>query len=657
MSERDDDRFRPRLRPPQDRGAGRSDRFVNRVLKAASKAGPLSREGARGPSGSVGAKFGRGVVAARLVAGSQGPRSRRVTVKIRLVKVGMSGRPALQAHLRYIERAGVTPEGGPGQAYGPTTESADTDAFADSCVGDRHQFRFIVAPEEATALGDLKPYTRGLMGRVEQDLATRLDWVAVDHWDTDNPHTHVVIRGKDEAGRDLVIARDYISHGLRARASELATELLGPRSDREIRAGLDREVTAERWTGLDRTLQRLATAGRVDLGQVSGETTDRFRRSLLVGRLQKLTTLNLAHATEPGAWRLEPDAESTLRALGERGDIVRTMQRALGAGRTAYAAFDPSTAAQPVTGRIAAKGLADEHHDRGYLVLDGVDGRAHYVRLPPTVDRGDLPLGGIVSVRARTGPRLADQAIAALARDGIYQPAEHLAVASADRRSGQDPTEFVAAHVRRLEALRRAGVTERLPDGSWRVPQDLAVQGERFDQRRGGRVAVELQSALPIERQVRVIGATWLDRELIAGSGGFAVQGFGGEVRQALTARGAFLIDQQLAERRGSQLVVARDVLTTLRDRELAGVGDRLAANTGRFYRPLRNGQAVGGIYQQRLQLASGQFAVLDDGQGLSLVPWRPVLASRVGQVLSAVVRGDHVTWQFGRSHKLSPER
>lgn len=654
MSERDDDRFRPRVGRSRARGTGASSRFVNRVLKAATKAGPLSREGVLRVSGGPGAKFGRGVVAAHLAAARQGPRSRRVTVKIRLVKVGMSGRPALQAHLRYIERAGVSPEGAPGKVYGAATNSADTDAFAERCVGDRHQFRCIVAPEEATALGDLRTYTRGLLGRVEQDLATGLDWVAVDHWDTDNPHTHLVIRGKDQTGRDLIISRDYISHGLRARASELATEWLGPRSDREIRAALDREVTAERWTGLDRTLQRLATDGRVDLSRIAGETTDRHRRALLIGRLQKLTGLKLAYATEPGAWRFEPDAERTLRALGERGDIVRTMQRALGAGRATYTVFDPSSAAQAVTGRIVAQGLADEHHDHQYLVVDGVDGRAHYVRLPPNIDGSDLPLGGVVSVSARAGPRPADQTIAALATDGIYRPAQHLAVASADRRSGQEPAEFVAAHVRRLEALRRAGITERLPDGNWRVPPDLAVLGERLDRRRG-RVAVELQSALPLERQVRIIGATWLDRELIAGSGGVAVQGFGGEVRQALAARADFLVEQQLAERRGSRLVVARDLLSTLRDRELAGAAEQLAANTGRVYRPLRNGQTVGGIYRQRLQLASGQFALLDDGQGFSLVPWRPVLTSRVGQSVSAVVRGEQVTWRVGRSLGLSP--
>ena len=102
------------------------------------------------------------------------------------------------AHLRYIQRDGVTPEGEPGAAYGATEDRADAEAFEARGREDRHQFRFIVSPEDAAELGDLRGFTRDLMGRMEGDLGTRLDWVAVDHFDTDNPHSHVVLRGVDE---------------------------------------------------------------------------------------------------------------------------------------------------------------------------------------------------------------------------------------------------------------------------------------------------------------------------------------------------------------------------------------------------------------------------------------------------------------------------
>ncbi len=150
--------------------------------------------------------------------------SRRATVKVRLVYLQQASGRSTVAHLRYIEREGVGRDGEPGHAYGPTTDEADTAAFEERGRGDRHQFRFIVSPEDAEQLEDLRTYTRHLMQRMEADLGTRLDWVAVDHWNTDNPHTHVVLRGKDDTGKDLIISQQYITRGMRERAMELATE-------------------------------------------------------------------------------------------------------------------------------------------------------------------------------------------------------------------------------------------------------------------------------------------------------------------------------------------------------------------------------------------------------------------------------------------------
>lgn len=650
MTERDDDRFRPKLRPPRDRGNGEPIRFVSRVLKAASRAGPPGAKGRRRP----GVFIGRGVVAARLAMARSRVGQRRVIVKVRVVRLGAGGLKSSRTHLRYLERAGVSREGEPGQAYGPLTEAADTAEFSAAGAGDRHQFRAIVAPEDATEIGDLHGYTRRLLTRVEQDLGTRLEWIAVDHWDTDNPHTHIVIRGRDESGGDLVISREYISHGLRVRATELATEWLGPRSEAEIQASLTREISQDRWTSLDRSLQQLAQDGHVDLRVVPAEAVGRFRRSLMIGRLQQLGQMGLAREATPSVWTIEPRAEQTLRDLGERGDIIRTMQRAFGNERREFAFFDSAAAAQPVVGRIAAKGLADELQDRGYLIVDGLEGRAHHVALPARIDLSELPVGGIVAIRVRDGVRSSDQTIAALATDGHYRTARHLTVARLSARPGQDPDAFVAAHVRRLEALRRAGIVERVADGVWRVPPDLPERGRLFDRRDGGAVEVELKSVLPAERQVRVIGATWLDQQLVTGGAGIGTQGFGAEVRSLLAARGAFLVEQQLAQYQGDRLVLARRAVATLCQRDLAVGAAKIAAEIGRGYQPFREGQAISGTYRRALWFASGQFAVLEGGRGFSLVPWRPVLAGREGQAMSAIVRGDSVTWHLGRQRTVS---
>jgi len=130
----------------------------------------------------------------------------------------------------------------PGERYATVPyvrpDAADERAFAERCRDDRHHFRFIVSPEDAAKLHSLRTFTRELMADAERDLGTRLDWVAVDHWNTDNPHVHVLIRGRADDGKDLVISRDYISRGVRHRAAERVTLELGPRSEHEIRSAL-----------------------------------------------------------------------------------------------------------------------------------------------------------------------------------------------------------------------------------------------------------------------------------------------------------------------------------------------------------------------------------------------------------------------------------
>ena len=649
MSRSDDDRFRVRPGTPKQRG----DRFITQVLRQASKAGAKATPKAASKAGrQPGARLGRGHVAARFAGARLAPNARRVAIKARLVNLAKAGARSTAAHLRYIEREGVDRQGGRGRAYGPTTDAADLDAFKERSQDDRHQFRLIVSPEDAGQLDDLRTYTRHLMARMEADLGTRLEWVAVDHWNTDNPHTHVVLRGKDDTGKDLIIARDYIAEGMRMRASDLATEWLGPRTELEIQRGMAREVDQERWTSLDRTLQREAVDGLLTPQALAQPRLQR-QRQMIIARLQRLQRMGLVTEQQPGTWAIHADAEPTLRALGERGDIIRTLQWAMGGRQRELAVFEPGEEARAIVGRVADKGLADELYDKGYLVIDGTDGKAHYVALPPRTELEQFPAGAVVEVKGTTEVRAADCTIAALAVDGLYRTDQHLALAQA--APGRDPAEVVAAHVRRLEALRRAGIVERIAEGIWQVPPDLPDRGRQHDaQRLGGGVAVDLKSHLPIERQARVIGATWLDQQLIGGGQGLGELGFGSEVRSALQQRADFLAEQGLAERRGQRVVLARNLLATLRGRELAKAAEGIAAETGLEHRPVADGQRVAGTYRRSIQLASGRFAVLDHGLGFSLVPWKPVIEQRLGQQIAATVHGSGLSWEIGRKQGQS---
>lgn len=317
-------------------------------------------------------------------------------VKVRIAKLRAGNLAAPRAHLRYIQRDGVDRNGEPGKLYSAELDEADGRAFVDSCDGDRHQVRIIVSPDDGDKLEDLKPFVRDLMQRMERDLETSLDWVAVDHYNTGHPHSHIVIRGKDEDGHDLIIARDYISHGIRQRANELLTLELGPEDEFEQQLKLVREVAADRFTRLDRSILKLVDQGYLVVSSLPPQEPQAHAAHMR--RLKHLSELGLAVEPQTGVWEIAPDTEVKLRSLSQRQDIIATMQRAMrqaGIDRPAgsFAIFCAEATKRPVVGRLVALGLTDEISDRHFLAVDGIDGRVHYadigrVRLEALPERG-----------------------------------------------------------------------------------------------------------------------------------------------------------------------------------------------------------------------------------------------------------------------------
>lgn len=577
MSGEDDFRIRPgRIRSTR---AQQTRPFIAQALAAAQRAGGRVSRSGKISSGNR-SRFGRGqratVQANRLLTN----RSRNTVIKTRVVRHTARSAP-LNAHLSYLQREGVTRDGEKAKLFGPETEAADAKAFAERTQDDRHHFRFIVSPEDATEMSDLKTFARELMGQMETDLGTKLDWVGVDHWNTDNPHVHIILRGRTDDGQDLVISRDYIKEGMRARAQDLVTQELGPRTDHEIRRNLERQIDAERWTNLDRQLARDSyRTGVVDLAPLPDRQPDEFH-AMKVGRLRKLETLGLADQVGPGQWVVSENAEATLRELGERGDIIKRIHRGLTErgiqrGAASYVLAGESLD-DPVIGRLVDRGLDDELKGTAYAVVDGTDGRTHHIKLPDLDAAGDSAPGSIVELR-------------------------------------------------------------------------------KFDNAQGRRrVALAVRSDLEIERQVHATGATWLDRQAIArdpvalGGGGF-----GAEVRHAMDRRAEHLVGQGLAERQTRGVSFSPGLIDTLRQREVDALGEKLAAETGRQFSKAAAGEYVAGTYRQRFALASGRFAMIDDGLGFQLVPWSPSIERQIGQHVSGVSRGaGGVDWSFGRNRGL----
>jgi hypothetical protein len=291
-------------------------------------------------------------------------------------------------------------------------------------------------------------------------------------------------------------------------------------------------------------------------------------------------------ATPAGAaqWAIAIEAERTLRGLGVRADIIKTMHRAFadpGEERSVvHFAIPGDRETPPAPGRLVVKGLHNELTGEAYAVIDSVDGRAHYVRFPGIEALEHAPpLGGIVELR-------------------------------------------------RLEG-----------EGTRHAPT----------------LILSMRSDLPLGDQIRAAGATWIDHQLVGRRPAvLAHGGFGRAAREALVARTEYLVTEGLARRQGQRVIFARDLLETLRRRELSATEERIASETGLAHRPVVEGDSVSGINRQRVTLASGRFAMIDDGLGFQLVPWKPSLERQLGrQVTGVVMPGGGIDWSFGRKRGL----
>ena len=636
--------FKPRLGKPRDAGAAGGRRFKSQLKRAAAR---LSKSGVG--KGFTGAHIGRGSAAGRAASFRRHPfakfRMRRVIIKTHIARAGKGiGKAAFKAHLKYIQRDAVDRDGHGGDLYGADGDHGDDRDFIARSEEDRHQFRVIVSPEDADQLGDIKENTRALMTQMEKDLGTKLDWVAVDHYNTGHPHTHIIIRGKDARGKDLVIAREYLTKGMRQRASDIATERLGPRRDLEIAQTQAREVNADRFTRIDRRLAQVAKDHVVHI-ESTGDAHGRFEQTLARRRLRHLQKLRLAEFTEANGWRLKQDWQDTLRAMGRKGDKVRELAAA---SRDDFqgprAIFEPSVSKhKSMLGRVVGDGPENELQDRRYLIVDGVDGTRWHVsvgnRLPGTLP----PPDAIVEVTALPPKaRRADHIIARIAalNGGTY---------SDDLHADADPTartEYRRAHVRRLEALRRAGIVNRDTDGKFHIPSDYLDRAAVFEVSRNGSVQMDVKSWIGLGDQIERHAPTWLDD---VSSVDTWRSGFGIEAAKAKAARIRFLHDKGWAAPDGGLDADQRQQLATSELTRAAHVH-----SGGGAYAPLPEGARFEGIYERPINLAQGRFAIIEKSNEFTLVPWRPELERHRSAMINVRKMPAGIDWTFGQRKQLS---
>ena len=287
---------------------------------------------------------------------------------------GLARGKALAAHVRYLGRDGAGQDGEAGAFFDRSSDAVDGAERTRDWAEHRHHFRFIVSPEHGDRIADLRDYTRDVMGRVCADLGEQnLPWMAVCHFDTDQPHAHVLMPGRRANGRDLVIPRDYVAYGFRARAQEAAQERLGDLSRLDAERRVWRETQRDGFTGLDRRLLASMDGEGMVADAVGGLNA---WAALTRGRLAHLESLGLAER-QGRRFRLADDLEGRLRRLQVSKDVIRTLnERRLETGRTAEIFREGR-----VAGQVMKVGFHDELGASPFVVLKDAKGVEHYARL------------------------------------------------------------------------------------------------------------------------------------------------------------------------------------------------------------------------------------------------------------------------------------
>jgi hypothetical protein len=466
------DRLRPRIGRRRDAASERVPTFRAQIARALAKQG-----GRKKGQGRAAAKRGRIAVRAPHEL------SRRCIIKARYVATAGNGRKLAKAHLAYLERDGVERDGSPGRIYG-ADGTFDAEAFRAPVDGEPRQFRFIVSPEDSDSL-NLTEFTRQFMKHVEKDTGRHLDWAAVNHYNTDNPHVHIVVRGLDRDGDEVRIDGRYIAREMRWRAQEVATRELGPRTELEMSRVPNQEIERGRFTSLDRTIETLAKAERtVSLREI--RTLPEGNGRQCIARLQALEKFQLAKVDGPGRWRLAEGWAKSLQELGEYQDVLDRLRPLVGNRSVGFHIVDDRRTVPTFEGRVIGRGLDDELSGRMFVAVQTPDRRDFYVRLAPEICE-PIREGDTIRVRfdAERWVKPADKIIArfAEANGGIYDPSRHRHQLDAIPRpasetSAPTPDQRVTANVRRLERLERYHLATHLPDGRWKIAANLLAQLE-----------------------------------------------------------------------------------------------------------------------------------------------------------------------------------
>ena len=578
--------------------------------------------------------FGRGkgaAAAARLWSHTYG---RRVFIKFHIARSGPKRHAAFARYLSYIKRDGTDRDGSRSRMYSQSEEEIGVRDFNARARNDPHQFRIIVSPEDSKEMKDLTGFTRKLMAQAENDLGTQLDWVAVNHFDTAQPHIHIVLRGRDLHNHDLYVDRKYITEGLRYRAEEIVSKSLGSKRWRDITALQLRATSWNLFTSIDRDFEEALSNGALKLAQPETRS-ERILASLYAKRLKHLQMLGLAKQLSSNTWRLETGWAESLKSLRRHryfGNARKERPAPLRNGIDVRLASEILQAGETITGRIVAILPSDELSSRMTLLIDGVEGQLKRVILPESRVE-DLPgIDGVLSVSATVNPVAEiDQTILRIARQNGGLFSTHL-LRSQDRDiSANREAEFR----NRLEALKPAGLAVPGKNDEWIISEGFGATEA------GPKLSIRVRSWLPISQLIARRAFTWLDetdpRQFTS-----IRRGYGAHVRQTLDARKAWLERQGLARPRPG----------VLDHQELQEALSGMAANRSKTIVDYSEVSVFRGVFSGHLDLARRRFAIIENTRQIMAIPHISGRASWQGRHIEIRRSGKSLEWSLGRSRE-----
>jgi type IV secretory pathway VirD2 relaxase len=554
---------------------------------------------------------------------------------------------SLRRHAAYLGRESASADGKAGVFYDAARDAVDAKNEVSTWADDRHHFRLIVSPEHGGDIPDMTAYVRDVMRRVQRDLGTDLTWLAVNHHNTDNPHAHIVLRGRKPDGTDLVIPRHYIAYGIRDRASEVATELLGERSVREVKLARSKGVTAERFTSLDRIIERHLKDGAINVGPAQRIGFGAEDRKLVIGRLQFLESIDLARKGRGTRWEVEGEFKEALRELGARNDVIHQLYRSMGneAGRVqrmnAGGALSP-----PVAGVVVAKGSVDEISEDRFVVLRDATGIAHYGRVSDGAAYDMVRVGSVAELGAgaqQRRDRTEQIAVVAASNGGIYASNFHTAWLR-DKEPAIEEKQVAAAVRSACARLAFVAGFEGSGVRAGSASDHFEIDAKAFDQfSRRGAVKTDLrtQSSYALSEQIEARAITWLDRQAFGNRRDDRLSAHPA-VQDAIEKRGAWLVENGYAERPALEVGVQlrRDALRALAAAERSALATRLDRKYGLPVAELPQGGTVTGRFRGFETLHAGTQAVVTTDDTVYVAPTRHTPDAAPGTEVAIQRRG-----------------